>query len=81
MRDEVLQPRMVELAVMQHIGGAADARDRLEIIYATRVTTLVVGCVRGLFSPVRGGASSELVKVSVPADTNGRGAYGFGEIW
>ena len=24
---------------------------------------------------------SELVKVSVPADTNGRGAYGFGEIW
>ena len=25
--------------------------------------------------------NSELVKVSVPADTNGRGAYGFGEIW
>jgi len=25
--------------------------------------------------------TSELVKVSVPADTNGRGAYGFGEIW
>ena len=30
MRDEVLHPRMAELAVMQHIEGAADAGDRLE---------------------------------------------------
>ena len=31
--------------------------------------------------PERRAICSELVKVSVPADTNGRGAYGFGEIW